>query len=53
MTHDLTDSPYAYGRLAAALALATIGACGMYVVPVLLPLVQAEFGVARADASLP
>ncbi len=31
----------------------TIGASGMYVVPVVLPAVQAEFGVARADASLP
>ena len=30
-----------------------MGACGMYIVPVVLPLVQAEFGVARADASLP
>jgi MFS family permease len=31
----------------------TIGASGMYVVPVVLPAVQADFGVARADASLP
>jgi len=31
----------------------TIGACGMYMVAVVLPAVQAEFGVARADASLP
>ena len=30
-----------------------VGAIGMYVVPVVLPAVQAEFGVARADASLP
>jgi MFS family permease len=35
------------------LALMTIGASGMYVVPVMLPAVQAEFGVARADASTP
>src|SRR5262245_45685822 len=48
-----TDTPYAAARLAVALALATVGACGMYVVPVTLPAVQAEFGVARADASLP
>jgi MFS family permease len=34
-----------------ALALITVGASGMYVVPVILPVVQAEFGVARADAS--
>ncbi len=31
----------------------TIGACGMYIVPVVLPSVQAEFGVARADAAMP
>ncbi|PWB60432.1 MAG: MFS transporter [Betaproteobacteria bacterium] len=31
----------------------TIGASTMYVVPVVLPAVQAEFGIARADASLP
>jgi MFS family permease len=35
------------------LALMTVGASGMYVVPVVLPAVQAEFGVARADASMP
>ena len=40
-------------RLMATLAIMTIGASGMYVVPVMLPAVQAEFGVARADASLP
>jgi MFS family permease len=48
-----TDSQYAYARLAIALTLATIGATGMYIVPVVLPSVQAEFGVARADASMP
>jgi MFS family permease len=48
----LVDSPYAALRLV-TLALMTIGAAGMYVVPVVLPTVQAEFGVARADASLP
>ena len=31
----------------------TVGSAGMYVVAVMLPAVQAEFGVARADASLP
>ena len=35
------------------LALMTVGSAGMYVVSVMLPAVQAEFGVARADASLP
>ena len=48
-----TDSPYAIARLIVTLALMTIGAGGMYVIPVVLPTVQAEFGVARADASMP
>jgi MFS family permease len=40
-------------RLLVALVLMTVGASGMYVVAVVLPAVQAEFGVARADASMP
>ena len=48
-----TDSTYAAARLVAALALTTVGACGMYIVPVVLPAVQAEFGIARAQAALP
>ncbi|MDB5966855.1 MAG: major facilitator superfamily 1 [Polaromonas sp.] len=49
----LADSRYAVLRLMVTLALMTVGASGMYVVPVVLTSVQAEFGVARADASLP
>ncbi len=41
------------GRLFVALLLMTLGSSGMYVIAVILPAVQAEFGVARADASLP
>jgi MFS family permease len=37
----------------ATLAIMTIGASAMYVVPVILPTVQAEFGIARAQASAP
>ena len=47
------DSPYAWLRLAAVLGLMTVGSSAMYVVAVVLPAVQAEFGVARSDASLP
>jgi MFS family permease len=47
------ESPYAWLRLAVSLALSTIGGVGMWAVVVALPTVQAEFGVARADASLP
>src|SRR5436190_10888146 len=48
-----TDSRYAAARLVVAVLLMTLGASGMYVVPVALPAVQAEFAVARADASMP
>src|SRR6185437_12149016 len=47
------DSPAAWRRLVVALTLMTIGSSAMYVVSVALPSVQKEFGVARADASLP
>jgi MFS family permease len=46
-------SPYAWGRLAVSLTLMTISGCSMYAVVVVLPALQSEFGVARADASLP
>jgi MFS family permease len=51
-THAV-DSRYAWSRLVVALMLMTIGSSAMYVVAVVLPSVQAEFGTARADASLP
>jgi MFS family permease len=47
------ESPYAWARLAAALALMTLGGSGMYSISVALAPVQAEFGVARGDASIP
>ena len=47
------ESSYAWLRLVAALALGTIGSIGMWSFVVALPAVQAGFGVARADASLP
>jgi MFS family permease len=53
MTDHLIDSRYAWFRLGISLLLMTIGGAGMYVVVVVLPAVQAEFGVARAEASLP
>lgn len=49
----LIDSRTAWLRLMVTLALMTVGASGMYVVPVVLPYVQGEFGISRADASLP
>jgi MFS family permease len=47
------ESTYAWLRLATSLLLMTIGGSGMYSVTVVLPRIQAEFGIARADASLP
>jgi len=47
------ESPYAWTRLFVSLLLMTIGGSGVYTVTVALPRIQAEFGVARGDASLP
>ena len=47
------ESSYAWLRLVVALLLCTLGGVGMWSVVVTLPIVQAEFGVARGDASLP
>lgn len=47
------DSPQAWARLAVSVALSAIGGVGMWSVVVTLPAVQADFGVARAEASLP
>ena len=51
--HLVFDSRYSWARLAVALAIATIGNVGMWSVVVIMPAVQAEFGVSRADSSLP
>ena len=50
---DLIDSRYAFWRLLNALALVTLGSAAMYVVVVILPVAQAEFGIDRAGAALP
>jgi len=47
------ESPYAWTRLWVALALMTMGGSGMYSMAVALPPLQSEFGIERADASLP
>jgi MFS family permease len=49
----MPESAYAWARLFAALLLSAIGGVGMWSVIVVLPAVQAEFGVARSAASLP
>lgn len=47
------DGPYAWFRLVISMILGTIGGVGMWAVVVALPAIQAEFGVARGDASMP
>ena len=51
--NSLIESRYAWLRLAASLAFMTLSSCGIYVIVVVLPAVQSEFGVDRASASLP
>ena len=51
--HTAIDSPQAAWRLLTTLLLMLLGNSGMYVVSVVLPAVQAEYGVSRADASIP
>lgn len=49
---SLIDSRFAAWRLAAALLAATLGSAPMYVLPVVLPEVQRDFGIGRGDAAL-
>ncbi|AKI03189.1 sugar phosphate permease [Hoeflea sp. IMCC20628] len=50
---DILDSRYSWMRLAATLAIAVLGNVGMWAIIVIMPAVQSEFGIDRADASLP
>ena len=50
---DILDSRYAWTRLAISLAIAMVGNVGMWAIIVVMPAVQADYGVDRADASLP
>jgi len=50
---DLTDSGYAWWRLAVSLAISTVGGVGLWSVVVTLPAIEAEFGLDRGSASLP
>jgi MFS family permease len=47
------DGPYAWFRLAICILLSTLGGAGMWAVVIVLPAVQADFGIDRAGASLP
>jgi MFS family permease len=52
-THAGIESSYAWVRLGISFALGAIGGIGMWSFVVALPAVQADFGVARGEASLP
>jgi MFS family permease len=45
------DSSYAWRRLAASVAISTLGGIGMWCLAVALPAVQTDLGVSRADIS--
>src|SRR6516162_2749700 len=47
------DSPAAWRRVGCAVAVCTIGSVGTWSMPVALPFVQTDFGITRANASLP
>ena len=49
----LIDSRYAMWRLVKALVIMVMGSSCMFIVSVVLPEVQAEFGISRSEASLP
>jgi MFS family permease len=49
----LPDSRYAWFRMAISLVLATMGGIGLWAPVVVLPVIQKEFGIDRAGASLP
>ena len=47
------DGPYAWFRMTIAILIGTFGTVGLWAFVVVLPPIQAEFGVDRAAASLP
>ncbi|MEM6371981.1 MAG: MFS transporter [Pseudomonadota bacterium] len=53
MTTKTHDTPYSWLRLTLTLAIAMVANVGMWAIIVIMPAVEAEFGVGRAEASLP
>ena len=53
MTSPTHDSAYSWTRLGLTLAIAMVANVGMWAIIVIMPAVEAEFGVGRAEASLP
>lgn len=50
---EVLDSGYSWRRLALSLALAVVGNVGMWATIVVLPSMQREFGLDRADSTIP
>ncbi|MFT5869879.1 MAG: MFS family permease [Paracoccaceae bacterium] len=50
---DILDSRYSWLRLGISLAIALVGNVGMWAIIVIMPAMQSEFGVDRADAAMP
>ncbi|WP_299728854.1 MFS transporter [uncultured Tateyamaria sp.] len=53
MTSTAHDSAYSWLRLGLTLGIAMVANVGMWAIIVIMPAVEAEFGVSRAEASLP
>jgi MFS family permease len=51
--HSAPDGRKSWIRLVLALTIVTVGGLGMWCLVVILPAVQAEFGISRSQASLP
>tara|TARA_Y100001960_G_C14703061_1_gene842789 strand:- start:213 stop:1445 length:1233 start_codon:yes stop_codon:yes gene_type:complete len=49
----IIDSNYAWTRLTVAVLICTVGSIGFWSVVVVLPIIQAEFGIDRSDAAFP
>lgn len=50
---NFLDSPYSWLRLFLSMVLATFGSVGMWSIIVIMPKIEQEFGIDRAEASLP
>lgn len=53
MNHEIHDSPYSWLRLSLSLAIAAVGNVGTWAIIVVLPALQQEFGIGRAEAAVP
>ncbi|MEM9426134.1 MAG: MFS transporter [Pseudomonadota bacterium] len=53
MTATQHDSRYSWARLGISLAISVVGSIGMWAVIVVLPAMQADFGISRAAATIP